>query len=45
MGGGLYKVRTDPDNGYDLDPMDVRVTAYAISGVVPEGIGSNYYSF
>jgi hypothetical protein len=35
--GELYKVKTDPDSGYDLDSIELRVTAYAISGVVPEG--------
>jgi hypothetical protein len=35
--GGLYKVKTDPDSGYDLDSIELRVTAYTISGVVPEG--------
>jgi len=32
----LYKVKADPDSGYDLDSIELRVTAYAISGVVPE---------
>jgi len=35
--GELYKVKTDPDSGYDLDSIELRVTAYAISGVVREG--------
>ena len=35
--GEFYKVKTDPDSGYDLDSIELRVTAYAITGVVPEG--------
>ena len=36
--GELYKVKTDPDSGYDLDSIELRVTSYAISGVVPRVI-------
>jgi hypothetical protein len=35
--GDLYNVKTDPDSGYNLDSIELRVTAYVISGVVPEG--------
>lgn len=41
--GELYKVKTDADSGYELDSIELRVTAYAISGVVSEGTESNYY--
>ena len=43
--GELYKVKTDPDSGYDLESIELRVTAYAISGVEPEGTESNYYHY
>ena len=33
----LYKVKTDADSGYDLGSIELKVTAYAISEVVPEG--------
>jgi hypothetical protein len=33
----FYKVKTDPYSGYDLDSIELRVIAYAITGVVPEG--------
>ena len=35
--GELYKVKTDADSGYDLDSIELRVTAYTVSGVVPGG--------
>jgi|GEM_PF-3069343 len=36
--GEHYEVKTDPDSGYDLDSIELRVTSYAISGVVPRVI-------
>jgi hypothetical protein len=32
----LYKVKTDQDSGYDLDSIELRVTAYAFSRVHQE---------